>query len=260
MTQKLPTLFISHGAPPLALDSEKGKDYQRLGQALPTSKAILVISAHWETREQIALGETSRHDELVYDFGVFRQELYELQYPAPGAPDVVDEIAKLLSPAHEVLLTDRGLDHGVWVPFLHMWPEANVPVLQMSLPYSFSNQELFDLGKQLAPLREQNILIVTTGGITHNLREINFRHRGAPVHWAAEFDQWLVDTLNTHDADALLNWQSKAPNAAMNHPSPEHFRPLLIAAGAAQGEAVSYPIEGFEYGSMSRRAVRFGEM
>ena len=259
MSQKLPSLFIGHGAPPLALDREKGEDYLRLGQTLPTPKAILVISAHWETREQIALGETSRHDELVYDFAGFQRELYDLQYPAPGAPDLVDEVAKLLSPDHQVLLTDRGLDHGVWVPFLHMWPEANVPVLQMSMPYSFSNQQLFELGKQLAPLREQNVLIVTTGGITHNLREINFRHRGEPVQWAAEFDQWLVDTLNTHDVQALLNWNSEAPHAMINHPSPEHFRPVLIAAGAAQGEAVSYPIEGFEYGSFSRRAVMFGE-
>lgn len=260
MTQKLPTLFIGHGAPPLALDAEKGEDYQRLGHALPTPKAILVVSAHWETREQIALGETSQHDELIYDFAGFQQELYELQYPAPGAPDLVDEVAKLLSPELEVMLTDRGLDHGVWVPFLHMWPEANIPLLQMSMPYSFSNQELFDLGKQLAPLREQNILIVTTGGVTHNLREINYRHRGEPVHWAAEFDQWLVDTLSTHDVQALLNWNLTAPHAMISHPSPEHFRPLLIAAGAAQGEEVSYPIEGFEYGSFSRRAVVFGEI
>lgn len=260
MTHKLPTLFIGHGAPPLALDREKSAAYQRLGQALPMPKAILVISAHWETRDQIALGETSRHDELVYDFSGFQRELYDLQYPAPGAPDLVDQVAKLLSPEREVLLTDRGLDHGVWVPFLHMWPEANIPVLQMSMPYSFSNQDLFDLGKQLAPLREANILIVATGGITHNLREINYHHRGEPVQWAAEFDQWLVDTLNTHDVDALINWKSKAPHAMINHPSPEHFRPVLVAAGAAQGEAVSYPIDGFEYGSFSRRAVMFGEM
>ena len=121
MTQKLPTLFISHGAPPLALDSEKGKDYQRLGQALPTPKAILVVSAHWETREQIALGETSRHDELVYDFGGFRQELYELQYPAPGAPDVVDEIAKLLSPEIILVILTRVHQSPVLLPGFNLY-------------------------------------------------------------------------------------------------------------------------------------------
>ena len=258
MTHKLPTLFISHSAPTLALDTDKGMDYVKLGQALPIPKAILVISAHWETEQQIALGETIKHEQLIYDFGGFQPELYELRYPAPGAPYVVDELAAALSPQYEVLLTDRGLDHGVWVPFLHMWPAANIPVLQMSMPYSFSNQDLFELGTKLARLRERDILIIASGGITHNLREINPQHQGAPVTWAAEFDQWLVDTLNQQDISTLLNWESQAPHALLNHPSPEHFRPLIIAAGAGQNDDITFPIAGFEFGSMSRRAILFG--
>lgn len=255
--KKLPTLFIAHGAPTLALDIGKGKDYKRMGESLPTPKAILIFSAHWESN-QLAFGETSHHNSLIYDFGGFQPELYQLKYPAPGAPNLIERIGELLGQKQQLLLTNRGLDHGVWVPFIHLWPNANIPVLQMSIPYNLSDRELFELGQQLQPLREDNVLIVGTGGITHNLRAVDPQHKGAPPAWAFEFDRWIENVLLENDYSKLIQWQSLAPHAKMNHPTPEHFRPLLIVAGAAQQESASFPITGFEWGSMSRRSVQFG--
>ncbi len=255
--KKMPALFISHSAPPLAMDTVAGEDYKSLAENLPTPEAILVFSAHWEGN-QLAIGETHQHNTLIYDFGGFQPDLYELQYPAPGAPQLADRINDILNTRYALSVTQRGLDHGVWVPFIHMWPKADVPILQISVPYNLSDQALFDLGQQLNPLREHNILIVATGGITHNLRTVDPHHTGAPPAWAVDFDQWIERTLMNHDYDQLIHWQSLAPQARMNHPTPEHFRPLLIVAGAAQHESVSFPITGFEWGSMSRRSVQLG--
>ncbi|WP_455220953.1 DODA-type extradiol aromatic ring-opening family dioxygenase [Kaarinaea lacus] len=255
--KKIPTLFIAHSAPPLALDPVSGKDYHQLADSLPQADAILVFSAHWEGN-QLAIGETSQHNSLIYDFGGFQPALYDLQYPAPGAPQLAEQIKELLDGQYSLSLTTRGLDHGVWVPFIHLWPEADIPILQMSMPYNMSAQELFNLGRTLAPLRDQNVLIVGTGGITHNLRTVHPRPSSPPPDWATEFDLWVENTLINHDYDNLIQWQSQAPHAKMNHPTPEHFRPLLIVAGAAPYEPVSFPITGFEWGSMSRRSVQFG--
>ncbi len=253
----MPTLFIAHGAPPLALDPVAGQAFKKLGERLATPDAILVFSAHWEG-SQLALGETSQHNLLIYDFGGFQPELYTLQYPAPGAAYLVEKIGALFGDKNQPVLTDRGLDHGVWVPFIHLWPKADVPILQMSMPHSLTNRELFELGQQLQPLRENNVLIVGTGGITHNLRTVNPHHKGAPPEWALQFDQWVENVLLNQDYDTLIDWQTQAPHAKMNHPTAEHFRPLLIVAGAAQHENVSFPVTGFEWGSMSRRSVQFG--
>ena len=207
-----PSLFIAHSAPPLALDEHKGSDYQQLGESLTKPDAILAFSAHWEGN-QLAFGETSQHNTLIYDFGGFQAELYQLQYPAPGAPDLKEKVSDLLGNKHQISLTNRGLDHGVWVPFIHLWPDADIPVIQMSMPYNLSDQELFELGEQLKPLRKNNVLIVGTGGLTHNLRTVIPDHKGAPPTWAYEFDQWVENTLIEHDYDKLIHWQSQAPHA-----------------------------------------------
>jgi 4,5-DOPA dioxygenase extradiol len=255
--EKLPTLFIAHSAPTLALDAVAGKDFRQFGESLPRPDAILVFSAHWEGNP-LAIGETVQHDSLIYDFGGFQPELYELQYPAPGAPKLAGKIKALLGDEYTLTQTTRGLDHGVWVPFIHLWPEADIPVLQMSVPYKMSDQELFELGQKLDTLRNQNVLIIATGGITHNLRTVSPRPIGPPPDWASEFDSWVANTLTNHEHDKLIHWQSQAPHAKVNHPTPEHFRPLLISAGAADNDSVSFPITGFEWGSMSRRCVQFG--
>lgn len=255
--EKMPVLFVSHGSPMLAIDSENGNALTEWGDSLPKPKAILVFSAHWET-DILAFGQTSDHHNLVYDFGGFPKALYEIQYPAPGAANLVEPIANLLKEKYEILFSKRGLDHGVWVPFLHMWPKADIPILQMTLPYSLSNQELLDLGKKLSPLREQDILITANGTLTHNLREWNPHHTGTTEEWALEFDLWTKKALQNNNIDSLLNWEQQAPQAKRNHPTPEHFRPLLIALGAANNDTASFPIEGFDYGIFSKRSVQFG--
>lgn len=252
----MPTLFVSHGSPMLAMDAGRGQQYKQWGQSLPKPKAILVFSAHWQSK-QLSFGEDREHNTLVYDFYGFPEPLYRLQYTAPGSQWLVERVQNLLHDQTIGLDTKRGLDHGVWVPFLHLWPEADVPVMQMSMPDDVSNRELFGLGKRLAPLRDQGVLIVGSGMITHNLGEWNPRYRGEPMAWAKSFDDWVTSTLVGRDVTRLLGWETTAPNALRNHPTPEHFRPLLIAAGAAGWQSVSFPIEGFDAGMLSNRSVQF---
>lgn len=254
--QIMPGLFVSHGSPMLAIDANQGHAYRQWGRSLSRPRAILVFSAHWEGNH-LALGETGKHDELVYDFYGFPEQLYKLEYPAPASHWLVEQVQTLFGDQQTVASTNRGLDHGVWVPFLHLWPKADVPIVQMSMPYTFSNHELYELGKQLAPLREQGVLIVGSGMITHNLDEWNPRYHGEPLAWATSFDDWVKATLLSGDVSSLLDWQTQAPNAGRNHPTPEHFRPLLIAAGATDMQSISFPIEGFEAGMLSQRSVQF---
>ena len=256
MQNSMPVLFISHSAPTLALDPDNGKPLANWAATVPKPEAILVFSAHWETNT-LAVGESTQHTQLVYDFYGFPEPLYKIQYPAPAADYLIPTIAELLQHHYSLQQLDRGLDHGVWVPFLHMWPQADIPILQMTMPSNFSNEDLYHLGETLAPLRKQGVLICANGTLTHNLRE--WRQGDTTVAtWAREFDQWVKSTLETKNTQALLNWQNTAPDATRNHPTPEHFRPLLIAAGAALGDTPSFPIEGFEFGSFSKRCVQFG--
>lgn len=252
----MPSLFVSHGAPFLALDKKKGQTYQQWAHSLPTPKAILVFSAHWESH-RLQFGECVTHNQLIYDFYGFPEPYYQLQYPAPGAEWLASQIKNLSTHLKDIKVTNRGLDHGVWVPFLHMWPGADIPILQMSLPSSLTNQGLYQLGQQLAPLREQGVLIVTSGMITHNLGEWNPQHQGKPVEWALAFNDWLKKTLIQKDISSLLNWETRAPNAVRNHPTPEHFRPLLISAGVTGIGNVNFMTEGFDDGIFSTLSIQF---
>jgi len=250
----MPVLFISHGNPMLALDKDAGREYAEWGRHLPTPKALLIFSAHWE-EDGLVSGETRRHDELVYDFYGFPEPLYRVQYPAPGAAWLPDEIHALLT--EEILQQPRGLDHGVWVPLLHMWPAADVPVLQMAMPKHATNRQLVELGSRLAPLRDQGVMIVGAGTLTHNLREGLGGYTATP-EWASRFDEWVADVL-LNDRSRLLDWETEAPEARRNHPTPEHFRPLLISVGAADDdESPSFPITGYDMHTFSKRSVQFG--
>lgn len=253
--KKTPVLFISHGNPMVMLDKVEGKDYAQWGQNLPRIEAILIFSAHWET-DELAFGETEDHKQLVYDFYGFPDPLYDVQYPAPGAPWLVDKVNALLDLS--ITETGRGLDHGVYVPMVHMWPNANIPVLQMSLPRNYSEVDLFELGQKLAPLRDEGVLIVGAGSLTHNLRAWNPQLGDEPLEWAKVFDDWVENVLLEKDKTALLNWKNDAPNALMNHPTAEHFLPLLVAAGAGWEEDITFPTIGFSYGIFTRRSVQFG--
>jgi 4,5-DOPA dioxygenase extradiol len=223
---------------------------------MPAPTAILVLSPHWQTRDP-TIGATTTLP-LLHDFSGFPEALSRIEYPAPPAPELAMRIEQLAS-GHMTLgrSPDRKLDHGAWVPLLHMYPQANVPLLQLSLPRR-EPEELFDLGRLLAPLADEGVLILATGVLVHNLRRVDFGGTTPTPTWAREFDSWCEDVLLRKDFDALVQFRVRAPKLAMAHPTEEHFLPLLIAAGAgsARSRVVTFPITGFEYSSLSRRSVQ----
>lgn len=255
-SMKLPALFVAHGAPPLLDDAQWVGELRLWAQSLPRPKSILMISAHWENRP-LTLGAT-RTLPLVYDFYGFPQRYYQQQYAAPGAPELAQRIRKELRSTMQVAdEPGRGLDHGAYVPLVAMYPEADIPVLQMSLP-SENPRELFALGRSLSALREEGVLIIGSGFITHNLRTLDWSNESAPPAWASEFDAWTAEALSRSDVDALLEYERKGPGARIALPTREHFVPLLVALGAAERHRVTCPISGFWMGSLTKRSVQFG--
>ena len=252
---KTPTIFVAHGAPPLLDDDGWVAELNAWAGRLDKPRAALILSAHWEERP-VTLGATATVP-LVYDFYGFPRRYYEQQYPAPGAPELAQRIHKTLG--NVIDDPGRGLDHGAYVPLVAMYPDADVPVLQASLP-TMDPQELFALGQRLAPLRDEGVLIIGSGFLTHNLRAMDFSPGARTPAWAEEFDAWVRDALVRNDVDALLNYRSRAPGVRQALPTPEHFVPVLVALGAAGDDAtaVTFPIEGFWGGSATRRSVQFG--
>ena len=254
---RLPAIFLAHGAPPLLDDDGWVRELHQWAAALPRPKALLMLSAHWEERP-VTIGAT-RTVPLIYDFHGFAARYYEQTYPAPGAPALAQRVRELGGASQPVAQDpERGLDHGAYVPLVAMYPEADVPVLQVSLP-SENPRELFALGQALRPLRDEGVLIVGSGFITHNLRAIDWHGASPPPSWAQEFDQWTAEALVRKDVDALLEYARKGPGAALALPTREHFVPLLVSLGAAaEDEPVQFPITGFWLGSLTRRSVQFG--
>lgn len=255
---KMPILFLAHGAPILMDDAEWVGELGALAAELPRPTAVLMLSAHWEQRP--ATFGATRTVPLYYDFYGFPEHYYQVKYPAPGAPALAARVRSLLAerslPAAE---SERGLDHGAYVPLLCMYPRADVPVLQLSLP-SLEPKELFALGRALAPLRDEGVLIIGSGFLTHNMR---FAFRPDTPAWASEFDAWVADVLARRDHDALLDFASRGPAVRTALPTTEHFVPVLVAAGAAPegADPVAFPITGFwgaGGGAFTRRSVRFG--
>lgn len=232
---KMPALFISHGAPTLPLEpGETGAAWREIAASIPKPTAILVISAHWET--DIPKVSSVIQPETIHDFSGFPKALYELQYPAPGAPDLAKSVVELLQQASipVQLSNTRGLDHGAWVPLSLMYPTADIPVTQLSLQPHKNPAWHIALGRALQPLREQGVLIIGSGSITHNLRAI-FQHRQgeAVPAWVTEFCDWMAEKIQAGDVEALSNYRSLAPHAVQNHPTDEHLLPLFVALGAA---------------------------
>lgn len=251
-TSKLPVLFQAHGAPMLLDDAGWVGELAAWAQALPRPRAIVVVSAHWEARP-LSIGAT-RALPLIYDFYGFPQKFYQLQYPAPGAPETAARIRALLQAASiaSVDEPERGLDHGTYIPLMCMYPLADVPVLQLSLP-SQDPRELFAMGQALAPLRDEGVLLIGSGFLTHNLRALSLRETPA---WASDLDTWVADVLVRRDHDALLDYRRKAPGVREALPTHEHFVPLIVAAGAAPEARPTFPITGFWWGgALTRRSV-----
>lgn len=255
-----PVIYLSHGAPPLADDARWTRELADWSRQIQKPKNVLMVSAHWEDAPT-TLGSTTGAP-LVYDFWGFPQKYYEVTYDAPGAPDLADDVAKLLGTSGHPVHRDeaRGLDHGAYVPLKEMFPEADVPVLQMSMP-TLDPRGLFELGQRLAPLREQGTLIVGSGFTTHNLRWFNpaAGPDGPAPQASAEFDHWAQEAMKAKDVDSLLDFIDKAPAARVAHPRTEHFAPLFVALGAADatnGLDSDSVIEGFWYG-LSKRSWQF---
>jgi 4,5-DOPA dioxygenase extradiol len=254
----MPALYLSHGAPPLADDPVWPGQLAAWSAGLPRPKAILMISAHWEDAP-LALGAT-RTLPLVHDFWGFPAHYYAVQYAAPGAPWLAESVRKLVggpgTPVQDV--EDRGLDHGAYVPLVEMYPDADIPVLQMSLP-TLDPEHLMELGRKLAPLREEGVLIVGSGFFTHNLAAL--RHAGGVPNWSAEFDDWGKRALESGDIDSLIDFRHSSPAGQLAHPRTEHFAPLFVTLGAADatGELDSRRsvIDGFWMG-LAKRSLQFG--
>ncbi|WP_018471691.1 MULTISPECIES: dioxygenase [unclassified Streptomyces] len=255
--ERMPALYLSHGAPPLADDPVWPGQLAAWSAELPRPTAILMVSAHWE-EAPLALGAV-RTLPLVYDFWGFPEHYYRVQYAAPGAPALADSVRKLLAapgaPVQDI--PDRGLDHGAYVPLVEMYPDADIPVLQMSLP-TLDPRRLMDIGRKLAPLRDEGVLIVGSGFFTHNLAAL--RQGGTPS-WSAEFDDWGRAALDGGDIDTLLDFRHAAPAGTLAHPRTEHFAPLFVTLGAADaaGDLATQRsiIDGFWMG-LAKRSVQFG--
>ena len=253
---RLPALYLGHGAPPLLVDPDWPDQLADWAADLPRPSAVLIVSAHWEAAP-VALTAV-RPTPLVYDFYGFPAEYYRLQYGAPGAPELAERVRRLLSDDTEVVQSDRGLDHGAYIPLMVMYPDADVPVLQMSLP-TMDPSSLMALGRRLAPLRDEGVLIVGSGFLTHGLPYIDFADpAGQPPSWSSEFDAWATEAVQRRDVDALADFRSRAPGLRFAHPTVEHFTPLFVVAGAAEDLAgdIDNPIDGYWYG-LAKRSFAF---
>lgn len=256
-SDRMPVLFLSHGAPPLADDATWTRELADWATKLPRPRRILIVSAHWEAAPVTV--SATRTVPLVYDFWGFPRHYYDVTYPAPGAPDLAEEVGKLLSDRRVPLRADaeRGLDHGAYVPLVEMYPDADVPVLQLSMP-TLDPKGLVDLGRALAPLRDDGTLIIGSGFTTHNLSWFRPSDPASapPPAASAEFDEWAAQAMDAGDLDALIDFAHRAPAAREAHPRTEHWAPLFVSLGAAGDAASTSVIEGFWYG-LSKRSWQF---
>ncbi|HEV8231944.1 MAG TPA: class III extradiol ring-cleavage dioxygenase [Thermoanaerobaculia bacterium] len=256
-----PVLFVAHASPMLALERDgHAARLRAFGDRFPRPAAIVVVSAHWEAPRPIRV-TTAPRPALIYDFGGFPRTLYELQYPAPGSPELAREIVEMLSqegvPAGEE--PRRGWDHGVWIPLRLFYPEASVPVVEVSLPVPRDPDLVAGIGRALAPLRDRGILLVGSGGIVHNLRLARLDRKDGPVdEWARKFDDWVRERVQRRDLEELSVYRRLAPHADLAVPESEHFDPLFFALGAAgPNDELQEVNRGFEYGNLSLSSFAF---
>jgi 4,5-DOPA dioxygenase extradiol len=259
VSDRAPALFVSHGAPTFALEPGLlGPKLTQLGEQLSDLTAVAVVSAHWQSAGvQVT---STRAPETIHDFGGFPPALYRLRYPAPGSPALAVDAVRLLSESGFPASLDdrRGIDHGVWVPLLHLLPQARIPVFQVSMPFDLDAQHAVRLGTALAPLRQKGVMVMGSGSLTHNLREIEPPDsRGE--QYALEFTAWIRRHIQARDIAALVDYRRRAPHATRAHPSEEHFLPLLVALGASGPmEEVAVIEGGMTYGVLSMESYVFG--
>jgi 4,5-DOPA dioxygenase extradiol len=257
---RMPVVFVGHGSPMNAIeDNVWSRRFRDLARELPRPKAILAVSAHWYVAGTFATA--NERPETIHDFGGFPEALYRVRYPAPGDPDLARRAVRLLAERGASLRTDWGLDHGTWSVLVHLRPAADVPVVQLSLDGRLEAAEHLAIGRALAPLRDEGVLILGSGNVVHNLgHAFAARRRGetATPEWARAFDAEVAAALSRHDADALVRILD-TDEGRRSAPTPDHYLPLLHVAGAsAPGDRVRFPIEGFDWSSLSMRAAILG--
>ncbi len=256
--ETMPVLFIGHGSPMNAIElNEFSRGWQQVGKSLPTPRAILCISAHWETRGTfVTAAEKPR---TIHDFGGFPQELYEVQYPAPGSPALANETRQLISDTEVGLDSSWGLDHGAWSVIKHLYPDARIPVVQLSLDYTKSPQQHYEMARQLARLRRKGVLIIGSGNLVHNLRTINWRMPETGFDWAMEADSQIRNRIKEGNHQALMNYKQAGGAFNMAIPTPEHFIPLIytLALQNKNEEATFFNAKTI-MGSISMTSVKIG--
>lgn len=260
MYTPLPSLFLSHGSPMLAVqDSPAGRFLDRLGTELPRPRIIVVASAHFASAAPVV--GAAPNPATVHDFGGFPRELHAIQYPVAGAPELATEIANRLTDAGFTpgVSATHGIDHGVWVPLRRMYPQADVPVVPLSVNPAGDAAHHLAVGRALAGLRDKGVLVVGSGGFVHNLGDLDWQHPEGPMPpWAHAFADWMRQRLADHDIAALLDWERQAPHARHAHPTVEHLMPLFVALGAAGNRATARSLHAsHEYGSLALDAFAF---
>ncbi len=253
----MPAVYLGHGAPPLLDDALWTAELAAWAQAMPRPRAILIVSAHWESAP-MSLSATPAATPLVYDFGGFEQRFYEMTYPTPDASGLAALVASVLPDGESLHQhASRGPDHGAWVPLKVMYPEADIPVLQLSLPTS-DPYRLIELGRRLRPLRDHGVLVIGSGFLTHGLQFLrDFRTDAPPPGWSVDFDLWAAEALERGDVDELAAYRQSAPGMPYAHPTVEHYIPLFITLGAAT-DATATPqtiIDGYFLG-LSKRSIQ----
>lgn len=256
MSKKLPILFIAHGSPMNALaNNDYTEAIKALAQSIDRPKAIMVISAHWTTRGTYITSEDQPN--TIYDFYGFPEELYNIKYSPKGAKQYSKIALNLLAEENVQGTTSWGLDHGAWTVLKHMYPDADIPVFQMSLNVLLSEEEHYELGKKLASLREEGILIIGSGNIVHNLREVDFEENAKPADWAIDFDEYVAKAIKDKKHSDLINYKRSGKAANSSVPTDEHYLPLLyIMAMQEEDETAKFVYEGIESRSLSMRSVQ----
>jgi len=259
MVKLMPAIFFGHGNPMNALSRNAYTEgWASIGKSISRPKAVLAISAHWYVPATAVT--TNLAPPTIHDFGGFPQELYQVQYPAPGSPELARRVKDILSPVLVALDESWGLDHGTWAVLCHVFPDADIPVVQLSIDETQPPQFHYEIGKRLAPLREEGVLIVGSGNIVHNLHAYAWgRHGMKPFDWAVRYEKHARELLLKGDDDLLIAYEKLGQDAMLSIPTPDHYLPLLYVMGARkEGEKVSFPVEGVDGGSVSMLAVQIG--
>jgi 4,5-DOPA dioxygenase extradiol len=256
---RLPAVFIGHGTPTNALDANVYTvAWRALGSSLPRPRAIVAISAHWYTRGTFVTANAT--PPTIHDFAGFPRPLYEMRYDAPGAPELSARVATQLAPVAVRESLDWGLDHGTWSVLVHMYPMADVPVVQLSIDAAQPPAFHYRVGQQLASLRDDGILILGSGGVVHNLGRVVWDHAAPPPQWAQSFDDCVRTRVAAGDHQALIAYEGLGDAARLSVPTPEHYLPLLYVLGTARpGEAATIPVTGFDLGTISMTSVVIGD-